>query len=348
MEKISLGKTGLKVSRIGFGGIPIQRCTGDTAIAIVKRCLDYGINFVDTAAAYTNSEERIGKALDGRRNEVIIATKSTERTKEGLEKHLFQSLQRLNTDYIDIYQFHGVNDPANLAMVTDTDGPMTVIRDAQRKGLVRHIGITSHNKDAAIAAVQSGRFETIMFPFNYMAPEPGLEVLPLARERGMGFIAMKPFEGGMLGNASIAFKYLLQYPDVFPIVGIERLHEIDEIVAVLDGDRNLTSSDIYEMERMRRELGNQFCRRCDYCQPCEQGIRISGVLPMRGLMKRLPRERIFTGMVKEVMSKAITCTLCGKCEERCPYKLPIRTLLNEATSWYETERIRFQQESLLT
>ncbi|MEW6143315.1 MAG: aldo/keto reductase [Chloroflexota bacterium] len=345
MVKMRLGKTDLMVSRIGFGGIPIQRCSEETAIAIVRRCLDHGINFIDTAAAYTNSEERIGKAITDRRDGLIIATKSTERTREGIEAHLYQSLKRLNISFIDLYQFHGVNDLTNLNKVLAPIGPMAVLKDAQKRALVRHIGITCHNKDTAKEAVKSGQFETVMFPFNFMTPEPALEVMPLAKERGMGFIAMKPLEGGILSNAALSFKYLLQYPNVLPIVGIEHPHEIDEIMEVVHGNHHLATTDMDEIERMRREMGNQFCRRCDYCQPCEQGIRISAVLPMRGLMKRLPRERLFTGMAREIMSKAAMCTACGQCEERCPYQLPIRNLLGDAVAWYESERAKFETET---
>lgn len=345
MDKLRLGKTELMVSRIGFGGIPIQRCSEEIAIAIIHRCLEHGVNFIDTAAAYTNSEERIGKAIVGQRDGLIIATKSTERTREGIEVHLHQSLERLKVSFIDLYQFHGVNDLTNLTKVLDPAGPIAVIKDAQKHGLVRHIGITSHNKDTAKEAVKSGQFATIMFPFNFMTPEPALEVLPLTRERGTGFIAMKPLEGGMLPNAALSFKYLLQYHDVLPIVGIEYPYEIDEIMEVIHGDHRITKADTDEIERMRRELGNQFCRRCDYCQPCEQGIRISAVLPMRGLMKRLPLERLFTGMAREIMSKAAKCTACGQCEEHCPYQLPIRKLLGDAVTWYEAERAKFETET---
>ncbi len=345
MDKLRLGRTDLVVSRIGFGGIPIQRCSEETAIAVVRRCLDWGINFFDTAAAYTSSEERIGKAIAGRRDGLVIATKSTERTREGIEAHLNQSLKRLNVSYIDLYQFHSVNDLANLKKVLDPAGPLAVLKDAQRHSIVRHIGITCHHKDTAREAVQSGQFETIMFPFNLMTPEPALEILPLARKHDVGFIAMKPLEGGMVSNVALSFKYLLQYPDVFPIVGIERPGEIDEIMEVVNGNNRLSATDRDKIERMRREMGNQFCRRCDYCQPCDQGIRISAVLPMRGLMKRLPRETLFTGMVREIMSRVATCTACGQCEERCPYRLPVRKLLVDAVTWYEAERARFATET---
>ncbi|MCK4449175.1 MAG: aldo/keto reductase, partial [Anaerolineae bacterium] len=231
METIRLGKTDMMVSKLGFGGIPIQRVSEDEAVAVVKKCLDLGITFIDTANAYTTSEERIGKAISGRREGLILATKSTSRTREGVERHLQQSLKLLGVESIDLYQFHGVNDFDAYARVLDPDGPMAVVQEAKRAGVVKHIGITSHLIDVAKEAVKSDRFETIMFPFNFVTCEPADELLPLAREHDVGFIAMKPLAGGALDNATLAFKYLRQFPQLLPIAGIERVEEMEEIVA---------------------------------------------------------------------------------------------------------------------
>jgi len=237
VEKIRLGKTGMMVSRLGFGGIPIQRVSEDKAVAVVKRCLELGITFIDTANVYTTSEERIGKAISGRREGLILATKSTSRTREGVESHLKLSLEHLGVESIDLYQFHGVEDSRNLEMVLDPKGPMGVVEEAKRAGLVKHIGITSHSMDTAKEAVKTDRFETIMHPLNVVAHEAADELLPLAREHDVGFIAMKPLAGGKIDNITLAFKYLFQFPDVVPIPGIGEIREIEEIVQMLEGVR---------------------------------------------------------------------------------------------------------------
>ena len=242
MKKIRLGKTEMMVSRLGFGGIPIQRDTEDEAVAVVRKCLDLGITFLDTANGYTTSEERIGKAIAGKREEVIIATKSGGRDRKTVEEHLKLSLKRLNTDYIDLYQFHGVGNPEHLKIVLEPDGPMAVFEEAKKAGVIKHIGITSHQIDVAKDAVKTDRFETIMFPFNFIAHEPAEELYALCKEHDVGLIAMKPFAGGMLDNVTIAFKYLFQFPEVVPIPGIEKIHEIEEIVKLLDGPQQLTDS----------------------------------------------------------------------------------------------------------
>ncbi|HEX9897210.1 MAG TPA: aldo/keto reductase [Dehalococcoidales bacterium] len=345
MEKIRLGRTNLMVSRIGFGGIPIQRLTEDEAVAVVKKCLELGITYIDTANAYTTSERRIGKAISGRdRKNLIIATKSGARTKEGVEQHLANSLKQLGTDYIDLYQFHGVNDTKNLEMVLTLGGPMAVVQKAMKGGLIKHVGITSHSMDAAKEAVKTDRFETIMFPFNFITSEPATDLLPLCRERDIALIAMKPLAGGMLDNVPVAFKYLLQFPDVVPLVGIEKTWEIEEIVGLLDKPWKLTKREQSQMQKMRDELGSKFCRRCDYCQPCTANIVISTVMNMPSFAKRMPPERIFSGMLADAMQKAYDCTDCGDCEERCPFKLPIREIIKERLDWFSKEKAEFEKQ----
>ena len=338
MEKMKLGRTGLVVSRLGFGGIPIQRDTEEDAISVIKRCLDLGITYIDTANGYTTSEERIGKAVAGRRDKVVIATKTGARTREDAEKHLALSLKRLQTDYIDIYQFHGVNNTKHLEAVLEPNGLLAFAEEAKMAGKVRHIGITSHQMDIAKKAIATDKFETIMFPFNVVTDEAAAQLLPLARQHDVGFIAMKPLAGGMLDNARICFKYLFQYHDVLSIPGIEKPQEIEEIVEILEKSPRMTAAEKSEMARMKEELGHRFCHRCDYCQPCTMNIPISTVLTSASFAKRLPEERFFTEMVAKAMEAAAQCADCGECEQRCPYQLPIREMLNEQVEWFDAKR----------
>lgn len=338
MEKMKLGRTGLVVSRLGFGGIPIQRDTEEDAISVIKRCLDLGITYIDTANGYTTSEERIGKAVAGRRDKVVIATKTGARTREDAEKHLALSLKRLQTDYIDIYQFHGVNNTKHLEAVLEPNGLLAFAEEAKKAGKVRHIGITSHQMDIAKKAIATDKFETIMFPFNVVTDEAAAQLLPLARQHDVGFIAMKPLAGGMLDNARICFKYLFQYHDVLSIPGIEKPQEIEEIVEILEKSPRMTAAEKSEMARMKEELGHRFCHRCDYCQPCTMNIPISTVLTSASFAKRLPEERFFTEMVAKAMEAAAQCADCGECEQRCPYQLPIREMLNEQVEWFDAKR----------
>lgn len=346
MEKIRLGKTDLMVTRLGFGGIPIQRCTDDEAVTVVERCLDLGMNFIDTANAYTTSEKRIGRAISAHnREDLIIATKTTHSERNKIGEHLELSLKRLGADYIDLYQFHNVSDRENLDRVLDPNGPLVILEEALKAGKIRHIGLTSHSMEIAKEAVKTGRFETIMFPFNFITVEAAEELIPLAREHDVGFIAMKPMGGGLLENAAVAFKYLLQFPDIAFIPGIEKPWEIEEIAGIMAGSWEMTDDEKREMQRLRDELGTRFCRRCNYCQPCTEGIPISTVMIMGSFKKRFPPERLFTGRLAEAMDKATECSDCGECEERCPYDLPIREMISEQVEWYQEERRKYREQT---
>jgi len=345
MEKIRLGKTNMMVSKLGFGGIPIQRVSEEEAVAVVRKCLDLGITYLDTANAYSNSEERIGKAIAGwPRDEIVIGTKSLSRKPEGVGKHIELSLEHLGVDYIDLFQFHNVADTETLEKIIDPNGVMKVALEAKKAGKIRHIGITSHSWDVAKEAVKSGWFETIQTPFNFITCEASEELLPVIREHDVGFIAMKPLAGGMLDNINLAFKYLFQFPDVVPIPGIEHPHEIEEIVQLLSGSIQMTEAEQAEMQQMRDELGTRFCRRCDYCQPCTVDIPISTVMVgVRSFEKRMTPEQVAGGFVADAMEKAANCTECGDCEERCPYHLPIREIIKEQVEKYEGFKKRYKE-----
>ena len=328
MQKMRLGRTGLMVSAVGFGGIPIQRLTNDQAVAVVRRCLDLGMTFLDTANAYSTSEERIGEAIAGRREGLIIATKSSARDGEGVRQHLALSLERLGVETIDLYQFHNVSNPEQYEKTLAPGGPLEVAREAQAAGKVRHIGLTSHSMDMALQAARSGHFETIMFPFNFITDEAVEELIPLALRHDVGFIAMKPMGGGLLENATVAFKWLRRFP-VVPIVGIERAWEIDEAIALMQGPAEMTAAEEGEMTRLRAELGTRFCRRCGYCQPCPEGVAVSLLMIVDSLVKRMPMERLQSGWAAQGVETAENCIKCGECEEKCPYGLPIREMMDE-------------------
>ncbi len=347
MEKIRLGRTGMMVTRLGFGGIPVQRCTEAEAVKVVEKCLELGINFLDTANGYSTSEERIGKAVKGRRKDVFIATKSFARSHEEIKEHLDLSLKRLGTDYIDLYQFHQVGDPAAMERILDPEnGLMQSFEDAKKAGKILHIGATSHQLDVAKELVKSERFETVMFPFNFITSEPADELLPLCKEHDVGFIDMKPMAGGMLEDPAVAFKYLFQFPDMVIIPGIEKPHEIEEIVRIFKGPHEMTAAEKKKMQQLRDELGTRFCRRCDYCQPCEQEIPISMLMTFPSFVKRLPPDWYLKNpMIPGMMEKAAGCTQCGECEPRCPYHLPIREMIQESYKLFEEIKAKYRQQA---
>lgn len=289
MKTVRLGKTGLEVSRIGMGGIPITRPTEDEAIKVIRRALDLGITFIDTAWRYGDSEERIGKGVAGRRDQVVIATKTFTRGKGGEAKatalqQLEASLESLNTDYIDLWQFHGVNTLEE-------------------------------------------------YKLNFVNNDPADELVPLAREHDVGFIAMKPLAGGQLGDANLAIKYLLQFDNVVPDPGIQKVEEIVEIVHIVNsGPWELTPQEWQEIEDIRARLGRRFCQWCRYCMPCPQGVDIPPLMNARCIDNY---GESFISWVAEAVESAKSCIQCGECEEKCPYNLPIREMIEENIAFYE-------------
>ena len=331
LQERPLGRTGLVVKRVGFGGIPIQRIPEDEAILAVRKAYEIGINFFDTASAYTTSEARIGEALEGVRDEVFIATKSTRRDKEGILEDIETSLRNLRTDYIDLYQLHFVSKREVWERVRGSDGALEGLLEVKDEGKINHLGITSHDPELMMEVLREGIFETVMIPYNYLTQRPADGLLPLCAELGVGTIVMKPFGGGALTNVRSALRYVLGNGDVdIAIPGMMSAAEIEENVAVGSGSFTLSQEDLRLIEEDRKQLGDQFCRACDYCQPCPQGIPISFVLRTEDQFLRLtgwtPR---LLRRIPESEAKVASCQRCGQCEEKCPYELPIMDLLPE-------------------
>jgi len=333
MKTVRLGKTGLEVSRVGMGGIPLIRPTEAEAIRVIQRALDLGVNFIDTSRVYWSSEERIGKGIAGRRDQVILATKGGGDRARTLE-HIELSLKRLNTDYIDLWQFHGVSSFEAYERVLGPGGGMEGVQQALQAGKIRHIGMSSHSLEVARKAVSSGHFETIQFPFNFVTSEPADKLVPLAREHDVGFIAMKPFAGGQLRDANLTIKYLLQFEGVVPDPGVQKVEEIEEIVDIVDGPWELTPQERQQMEDIRAELGTRFCRQCQYCMPCPQGVDIRMLMITQVMWRLWPRDT-FTEWMREVVESGRNCIQCGECEDKCPYQLPIREMIVENIEFYE-------------
>lgn len=328
--------TGLEVSRVGIGGIPILRLPVKEAVEVVKYALDLGITFIDTANAYSSkkksSEELIGQGVAGRRNQVVIATKSSVRTKNGALKHIQFSLKRLETDYIDIWQFHGVNTDEAYQRIISPGGAMEAAKEALDSGTIRHIGFSSHSIDTALKMVASGNFETVQFPVNFVNNEAVEKLVPLAKRMNVGFIAMKPFGGGNLRYADLAIKYLLQFDNVLPDPGVKSFKEIKEIVDIVNGSWELTASDEKRMQDIRVDLGTRFCRWCEYCMPCPNGVSISRL--MNAKLVDSYGDRYFNNTAKAVGTFK-NCTQCGECETKCPYELPIMDTIATNVEWFE-------------
>ena len=333
MRKVILGKSGLEVSAVGFGGIPIMRAAEGEAVRTIRTALDLGVTFLDTAAGYGDSQQKMGKAIAGRRDGLVLATKSSQRTREGILADVDRARRELGVDCIDLYQFHGILRPEAWEQTRSPGGAMEGLLEAREKGWVAHIGFTSHALELAVELCGEEVFETVQFPFNMVEREAAAELIPRARAARLGFIVMKPLCGGQYDDALLAFKFLNGYPDLVAIPGIERAEEIEQIASIVASGAVLEGEELARAEKVAAELGKLFCRRCGYCEPCPQGVPISTAMGLEGIVKRLPDAQGLAGPVRAVVDKAPNCIECGECEEKCPYDLPIIETIKQSYQW---------------
>jgi len=328
MEYTTLGKTGLKVSRLGLGGIPIQRISEEEAISLIRKLPEYGINFIDTARAYSVSEVYIGAAIEGMRDKFVIATKSQGRTKEAMAEEIETSLKNLRTDYIDLYQVHFVQ-AQNFDTIVGPGGALEALLEAKAAGKIRHIGFTTHELGMFEKALELDWVETIMFPYNFVETH-GTELMKKCTEKGIGFISMKPLAGGAIENASLAMRFIASNKDVtVNIPGMASEEELAQNVKAAADPAPLSEAELAEVQNIRDTLGNQFCRRCNYCQPCTVGINISLCFTINGYLTRYGLTEWPLGRYKTMPVEPNACIECGACESRCPYKLPIISMLKD-------------------
>ena len=326
MEYRMLGKTGLKISRMGFGGIPIQRIDAEGTKVLMHRLVEAGVNFIDTARGYTVSEEYLGYALEGIRDKFVLATKTMSRDKAGMAKDIETSLKNLRTDYIDLYQIHNAT-PAQLEQVMAPGGALEALMEAKAAGKIGHIGVTAHGLDTFRMALELPWVETLMFPYNIVETQ-GEDLIRQCAEKNVGFICMKPLAGGAIEDATLALRYICANPNVsVAIPGMADPAELDQNIAACSDTAPLSNEEKAKFLEVREALGTQFCRRCNYCQPCPQGVNISGSFLFEGYLDRYGLGEWAKGRYDAMPKHASDCVGCGACEDRCPYNLPIRDML---------------------
>lgn len=326
MVQVTLGSTGITVEKNSFGALPIQRISTEEAVRLLRKAYEHGVTFYDTARFYTDSEVKVGEAFDGMREKVYIATKTGATTAEGFWKDLQTSLNNLRTDYIDIYQFHN---PSFCPKPGDGTGLYEAMLEAKAKGMIRHIGITNHRLHVAKEAIESGLYETLQFPFCYLATEKDLELVEMCKKANMGFIAMKALSGGLITDSAAAYAYLAQYDNVLPIWGVQRESELDEFLSYIDNPPAMNEEIRAVIERDRSELSGEFCRGCGYCMPCPVGIEINNSARMSLMIRRAPSAAQLTPEWQRKMKLIENCLHCGKCKAKCPYGLDTPELLQK-------------------
>ena len=339
MKTVILGKTGLKVTKPAMGCLPVQRCSVEDGVRLLRKAYEGGIRYFDTANAYTDSEMKIGLALSDVRDDIVISTKSQDRTKDGVLKHIENSLNMLKTDHIDLFQFHNVPD------MPDPDDPQGAYAGAliaKERGWIDHIGFTSHRVDVAEKCIDSGLFETCQFPFSYISAERDLALAARCKEANMGYIAMKGLAGGMLTNARACHAFMNEYDNVVPIWGIQKEEELEEWLRVAEEDPRMDEELAAFIKKERQELAGSFCRSCGYCMPCTVGIEIRNCARMNMLLRRSPWQQYMTDEWYARMQKINDCVGCGLCASRCPYGLNtpelLKYMLKDYNDFYESHK----------
>ncbi|MBQ5953356.1 MAG: aldo/keto reductase [Lachnospiraceae bacterium] len=326
MKTITLGRTGITTPQNAFGALPIQRVSTDYAVMLLRKAYEGGMTFFDTARAYTDSEEKIGIAFEGMRDKVCIASKTQAKTPDKLWGDLETTLKNLKTDHLDLYQLHQV---PQCYRPGDGTGMYEALLEAKEKGLTRHIGLTAHKIGVAEEAVQSGLYETLQYPFNYLSTEREIALVRACEEAGMGFIAMKGLSGGLLTNARACMAFMSQFDNVVPIWGIQRENELDEWLAFFEKDAVMDEEAAAIIAKDKAELGGDFCRSCGYCMPCTMDIQIRHCARMSQMIRRAPSASWLSPYWQEEMAKIESCIECGVCMTRCPYELNIPELLRK-------------------
>ena len=333
MARMTLGKTGITTDKNGFGALPIQRITKDEAAYLLNKAFDNGITFFDTARFYTDSEQKIGDALGGVRDKIFIATKTMSMTVDQFWEQLHTSLTLLKTDYIDIYQFHN---PPFCPKPGDGSGFYEAMLEAKTQGKIRHIGITNHRLPLAVEAAESGLYETIQFPFSYLATDRDIGLMKLCREKNIGFLAMKALSGGLITNSAAAYAFMAQFDNVLPIWGIQREKELDAFLSYTKNPPPLDQNMIALIERDKKSLSGSFCRGCGYCLPCPKNIDIPTCARMSLMIRRAPAAAYLTDEWQGKMKLIEECIHCDHCKDHCPYSLDTPSLLIENLNDYKT------------
>ena len=334
MEYRILGKTGLKISRLGFGGIPIQRIDAEDTKVLMHQMKEAGINYIDTARGYTVSEEYLGYALEGIREHFVIATKSMSRTKEAMAADIETSLKNLRTDYIDLYQVHNPS-PAQLEQVIAPGGALEALQEAKKAGKIGHIGLTAHSLDVFKTALELDWVETFMFPYNIVETH-GEKLIAECAKRNIGFVDMKPLAGGAIEDATLALRYICANDAVTVVIpGMAEIQELEQNIAAVNNTAPITAVEKAAFLEVRNQLGTNFCRRCNYCQPCAAGINISACFLFEGYLQRYGLGEWARGRYATLPVKASACIGCGACEDRCPYHLPIREMLKKVSAQFD-------------
>ena len=337
VEKVRLGRTNLLVNKMGWGGIPIQRVSEQEAVSVIRAVVDMGVDLLDTARNYTNSEYKMGLGLQTINRPVILSSKSAVRT-DKIRDEVEISLQQMGVKKIDLYHLHNISNFEQYEKVMKVGGAYEGLKRVRDEGLIEFIGITSHSLHVLERAIEDEYFDVVMACYSFLEPDAAQKLFPLAKAKDIGVITMKPFSGGVIEEAGPALRFVLSTPDIVPIPGSETLEKARLNWEIFTQDHSLTEKDKEQIEALRQELNHQFCRRCDYCQPCAEKISIQHMMGLKSIIKRFGPQTQEADWIRSLIERARNCSECGECLTRCPYQLSIPDLIKKNLAWYDESK----------
>ena len=334
-----LGRTGLEVSIMGIGGGFLGDMSAQELRQTIDYAFDHGVNYIDTAPGYGESEARLGEAgLSERRDECILATKASDRTYDGAMRQLEESLKRMKTDYIDVWQLHGIANETELEEVMKPGASFDALREAKESGLVRFLGITAHSPIPLVRAIKTGEFDTVMVPFNIMrrqlGEDPAIGLFQIAREKNIGMVIMKPVASDRITkNLSMAVKFILAHDISVTIPGVSNFGQMRTDIEITEEFSALSEEEQQQFAKSEVILSGDYCRECGYCLPCPQEMDIPAILRMERTCTVYGLKEWIREEVTHLKINTEACPDCGICEERCPYSLPVREMVKNGVKY---------------
>ena len=338
--KRTLGRTGLKVSAIGLGTIPLFRAPEKQARDVIKKSIDMGINFIDTARYYRDgfSEDRIGEVTPGIRKNLVLLSKSPNRT-DKITEDVEKSLKALKTDYIDVYCFHSLDKEDQWEKVLGEKGALEGLKKTQQAGKIGFIGISGHRSDFLTKVISSGEIDVVVTPFNFVFDDGLHDLIPKAKELNVGFAGIKPFAGCFIQHAELSLRWILQQEIDVTVPGMWQLEEVVENTRLLRNPQPLVDTEREFLHEERQVMYYELCRFCNVCKPCPNKVPFLKIV-MTPLMLRRQGLALELGERKQkkpllnAFDKMNDCTECGGCVESCKYHLPIPELMANVKRQY--------------
>jgi len=351
MQYKRLGRTNLKISEIAYGGLALFYVETDEAIKLLNSALDLGINYVDCDEAgsqfvpskvYEDTRDKLGQVLKTRRHEVYVGIKCMFAKKEDVARDIDRALEYIFKDtgkeVIDLFHLAHVDVQEKLDLLVSPAGGIAAVEEAKREGKISHTLVASHNPKVLLQALKTDFFDVAEFPFTIIEDEYKKDVIPYCHEHDIGTLIMKPIGGGQMASvADLSLRWIKQQPVDVVIPGMKTMDELQSNIKAVVEAGPLSEAELQRLEETARVLGNEYCHRCGYCLPCPKNIHIISQIDIyRSRLLDIDRKKeIYRSVRERGAGVASDCIACGKCVEKCPFKLDVPSIMKKIAAALE-------------